>query len=362
MLGAVSNHERISEGADPDCLPTENGGHVSWIVRDPKTELWTINLSSFDSDMRLSATSSTATDVANLVTRPYLAQFEGEPCLIYLNTDRRGRTAINTYFIESHLALEEKLITVSPNDMVVKWSARYLVATIETKEELCVLSFDGRNWKVVANIPKEGSIWPYRFDFALGDNTAMFVMEFEQRQRIGTLVLDLSNGTFDRKWAICDYGKFPSIATTNGRWLISWVGEPALPLDLQGKGVSPDNSRAYLDALNKIRLEAEAAENKAGKDRKRRSEMEKIWGVSYVPPWAPLWLGILGDSGECTKTYGPLGGGTDENFGTQISMHGDRGILMWRSRDNHATEDEEGCFLKAREITLSKSKTRARKT
>jgi hypothetical protein len=103
MLGVISNHEQISEGADPDCFVTKEGGHVSWIVKDPKTELWTINLSTFDKDIRLSLTRSPASKVANLVTRPYLGQFEGKPCLIYLNTDRAGQTEIHTYFIESHL-------------------------------------------------------------------------------------------------------------------------------------------------------------------------------------------------------------------------------------------------------------------
>jgi hypothetical protein len=354
IFGVASEHKQISEGADPDCLPTKDGGHVSWIVKDPTTELWGINLSRFDNDLRLSSITSPASNVVNIVTRPYFALFDGRPCLIYLNTDRVGQTEIHTYFIESQINLDERLIIASPNDMVIKWSASHLIAAIETKNELHVLSFNGRNWKVIANIPKEGSVWPYRFDFAVSEDTAMFVMEFDERQRVGTVAVDLLNGTFDRKWGICEYGKFPSIATANGRWLISWVGAPALPLDLQGKEYSADNSAAYIDVLNEIRSEGEATANDSGQDRNRRSEMEEIWDVSYVPPWAPLWLGMLGNSGECVETYGPLGAGTDENFATQMSFQGKQGILMWRSRESHATEDEDGCLLKAREIVFSK--------
>lgn len=347
ILEAVLSRTQISEGADPDCLLTETGGYISWIIKNPDTELWTINLSAFDNDMRFSSRSSPAHDVANLVTRPYLAQFEGELYVIYLTSDREGHTEIHTYFLRSGRTLHDKLRMRSPNDMIVKSSRDHLVAAVEDKDELVLLMFDGKTWETVANIPKEGSVWPFRFDFALSDTTAMLVMEFEEHQRLGTQAVNLSTGKFASKWAISEYGKFPSIASTHLGWLIGWVGAPSLPLDLQGKDYNSDNSLAYIGALQEVRSEAES-EDKAD----LKSEMEKIWGVSYVSPWAPLWLGVLDDSGKCTKAYGPLGGDLDENFGTQLSFHGDRGILIWRSSERHALE-EDYCVLKARELGYS---------
>jgi hypothetical protein len=352
MLGGPSDYDQISEGADPDCLRIENRSYLSWIVKDAKTGLWTINLSTFENEMHLSSTASVASNVANLATRPYLSQFEDEPCLIYLNANPDGETEIHTNFISSHQSFDERLAVESPTDMIVKFSSNHLVAAIETRNELSLLRFNGGNWELINKIPNNGG----RFDFAVREDTAMFVMEMDSggRERIDTLVVNLSNGFFDHKSSICEYGRFPSIAAVpDGRWLISWVGSPAIPLDLQESNQVPYDGKAHIDVLNEIRSGAETTKTDAEKGPRSKSEMEEIWNVNHVPPWAPLWLGIMTDSGQCADTYGPLGGGTDENFGTQISFHGKRGILIWRSRNSHAAESEEGCFLKAREIVFA---------
>jgi hypothetical protein len=352
FLGAPCNSQRVSEGADPDCSAFDEGGYVSWITKDAETGLWTIYLSTFDRELVIGPAITSIASVANLVTRPYLAQFKDEPCLIYLNTDDTSHAEIHAYFIRSRRIVNHLLEIESPNDMIVKSSANDLAIAVEGKDGLFLCKFNGRTWDSVAEIPKEGSRWPFRFDFALKDNIAMFVMEFEEHQRIGSLAVNLSNGKFDWKWSITDYGKFPSIAATPAGWLISWVGAPALQLELQGKDYDPDHNLAYVDALNEIQLEVDS--NPTDKDLDRRTDMEKIFGISYVPPWAPLWLGELDDSGRCINKSGPLGGNSDENFGTQLSFHGDCGILIWRSYDEHAREED--CVLKAREIKYAENK------
>lgn len=355
VLGGVSDLEFVSEGADPDCSLTDNGALVSWIQKDSKTELWTIHLSTFESDLRSLSTILLLGDIANLTTRPYITQFQGEPCLIYLNMNRGQQTEIHTYFIRSHRSFTEKLAIESPNDMIVKCSEDLVMAAIDSSNDFTLLRLDGENWKQISKIPKN-SMGTGRFDFAVRKDISMFVIEKESQseQGVDSLVVDLSNGTFEPKSTICDYGRFPSVtAAPDCRWLISWVGSPAHHLDTQERNQSLDDSRSYIDVLNEIRAESEAKGTNSKTSFEERSEMERIWDVNYVPPWAPLWLGVISDTGQCDDTYGPLGGGVDENFDTHLSFHSNRGILMWLSRDRHAKEGEAGCSLKAREIVFS---------
>jgi hypothetical protein len=335
--------QKLLVGADPDCLPTSSGGYLSWITKDLATDLWTVNLSTFDRDAKIQTTSIIANDVSGLVTRPYLAEYDEMPCLVYCRHFGSGRVEIHTHFLGTGKKLVDDM-SFSAENMIVKWSARQLVAVIETKDSLEVLSLRDDRWQAVTKITKERFNRYDRWDFGVGDRSILFVAEVEDKSRLASFVVDLSTGATGEFWPFCEYGKFPQVAAANGQWLVSWAGGPASSLEQQGKLHDPEFFLSYMRAREQISAQIDQTH-----PNKRRSEIEEIWDTAFVPIWAPLWLGLLNEDGKCIATYGPLGDG-NENWGLQLSVRGGRGVLLWSSAEE--VEDEDVGYLKAREIVL----------
>ncbi len=336
----------VGEGADPDCLITESEIYVSWVKKDFSTGLWTVNISIFDKELNSVSTRSLVAGVRNIFGKPHLVKIENEIVLIYFNDPIKNHIKIHTYYLHTDKATVQKVSINSPQDTMVRYSDRCVVAVIEGKDLTSVLTFNEDRWNPLSSFTKE-SDYPYRFDLALDDTSAMFVVTFGH-DRIATLALNLSDGSVGEKWAICDYGKFASIASADGHWIVSWVGAPAMPLPDQGKEYSDRNMVPFALAVTEIREEVAEIEKIEGVTR-NRSEMEELWGVTSVGPWAPLWLGILNREGKCIQTYGLLGVRGDENWGTQLSTGGGRGALLWRSYERFE-ESPQDCFLNSREF------------
>ena len=333
---------KIVAGADPDCLPTHSGGFLSWLRRDKG--VLAIYVSTFDKNIRIETTSIVANGVEKLVTRPYLAEFRGGPCLVYSCNSGNGQVQVHTHFIGTGKELVDTL-SVPAKDMIVKWSGNQLVAVLETKDVLQVLNFADTHWNIVTGIAKDRFHLPHRFDFGVGDDSILFVAEVEKNNRLATFIINLSNGAIGAYWPFCEYGKFPHVASANGYWLVGWAGGPASSVDQQGKLVDPDFVLANMRVRELVRAQIDK-----NNPNKKRSELEQIWDATFVPIWAPLWLGLLNENGKCIETTGPLGDG-NENWGLDLSFRDGRGLLAWSAAEE--VGDGDIGDLKARRIALS---------
>jgi hypothetical protein len=343
-----SNPRYVAEGADPDCLILDDEVWVSWVIKDFSDNSHTINVSIFDKELNSISTKTVGTEVRALFGRPYLVQYENQPILIYSTHRNQDHPQLHTCFIRSENTVITDVLSKSSVDLIVKYSGD-VIAVIEGSDQMQVLAFNGRDWNLLTSIIIEAE-FPHRFDFALNDQTAMFVMTLEN-SRVATLPVRLADGSVgDKKWAICEYGKFASIAWLNDLWVTSWVGAPALPFEDQGKRYNKQNMVEYAKVMIEISGEVESTERTEGVKR-IRSVIEDIFGRSFVGPWAPLWLGVLDHGGRCIRSYGPLGSPGDENWNTNISSAGNNGVLLWRSYERcNDSGGPQDCFLNVREI------------
>ena len=338
--------QKVAEGADPACLPTETGGYITWIKKDFKANVWSINLSTFSKDVGIGSSIQVATEVPRIFSGSHLVQLEhGATGLVYLNISDGGSCVLHTYFVDSHETVDQLIELQSPEDFIVNSSQGTVIAAFETKESVEIFRLEGRTWKRLTALQKGEHVYPFRFDFVVTNELIVFVME--RNDNLETRVFNFTDGGWTDSWEFCRYGKFPSIVAFGENYLVAWVGSDTLPIELQGEGKEKAKERFMVES----RLAMQEQLQFSNGDVATMSEMEKIWGTPYLDPWAPLWLGVVNHQGQCIKAYGPLGAGLDRNFMPKLSSGAERAALLWRSCNRHSDEEKESCLVKARLIS-----------
>lgn len=326
--GRKTGHIWVGRGADPDVLIVDSRIYISWISKDFDSGSSSIVVSIFDPDLNLIKEHTVVNAIVDVFGMPQLAIVRGEIQVLYNCNQTASSSSLRAYNLRTSETYAQEIIHGSRlEDILSRFSSDHLLTVFETQSHLNVMEFDGFVWKKITSIVIEAE-YPHRFDFAVGKNEAMFVLSY-QESRIASLKLNLTTRTHSTKWVFCDYGKFASISRTiSDKWVVSWIGAPALEIEEQGK--SEKQLVAYAQALVRISEDVAKSEKIYGSTREK-SEIELLFGRTFIRPWVPLWLGILDSQGKCSVAYGPLGNEADESWNTSLSIYEDKGILLWRN-------------------------------
>jgi len=216
---------------------------------------------------------------------------------------------------------------------------------IWTLGQIDLFKFEKGQWIYIGRVLDQNNEMVSRYDFAILDNSAIFVLEmFDPKARICSIVVDITSGETGGLWPFTGYAKFPSVAVVNNHCLAAWVGSSALPLERQGKNhVFTSNNEFYMEALFDVETEV--------KKILEAMEPERLLtDIIFAGIWSPLWLGLLNhQTGECVKTHGPLGHGGLDNIFTYLASGMSRGLLMWNSDFDDELQESR---LMARELGL----------
>lgn len=338
----------VVAGADPDCFATPEGPIVSWIRRAPDTKHHTLGVSRFDSHLSILAEEVVADKVQALATRPCLSQWRGEPCLVFLSAKTAHQCTLHTRLLASGRTISCDLPFGCRYELEVGGCGSELYAALLSRRgNVEVLAFAGDDWKLLSSIKCRTN--PERFGFAAQGDAALVAVDSVSGGHFEVTFINTKTGGVDEPWTISAYGKFPTVVSHRGGWLMCWTGHEALPLDLQGRHSSPE-SRSVVEASS-------GALNLASH---RKLEQSRIleWmdlgkdhpidtGPDWALAWSTLWLGCLDITGKCLSTHGPLGLGTRENYWPKLGVGDQSGLLTWLS----GSGEEDACIL-ARELSL----------
>lgn len=347
LTAAESDPVEVCEGADGDCLVRPEGVYVSWIRKD-KAKRWTIAVAQYDHDLRNKPRTVVVADkVSHLFGRPQLADHEGQPYLFYSCRSKGGGPVLHTCPLLAVPTQRMVLQLRQASNVLIRHTGHLIVAIVEKAypgeitRETEVFCFRKGTWTCVGVLGDAVEMRCGRYDVAVTNDKAMFIIESFFDSQLFSLSFDLATGQAGSPWHLTA-GKFPSIVPHGGAWLASWVGAPVLPSEIQGRELIEISKKLWDEEIS--HRSVYARELRKGKTLNEiRAEYPDV-GI-----WSPLWLSVLNPDGEGIKAYGPLGRGCDDNLFTLLARGDKRGVILW---ETDCDEDFEECRLVAREMVL----------
>lgn len=324
-----TNAIHISNGADPSVVGVNESVYVSWILKNPnRNDRWAIWISALDEASQLSHLCVEKS--AALAWPPSLYNYHNRLICCYVYYRKKGKPIlrISTWPEGNHQDIELQSDKVF--GLQISCTRDKVYAAVKLREEIQLLEFADGRWSFLTSLFQDINF--ARWSFAVSRNMCYFILEAIGNWSLYTYTCDLAHYQSNGLWPLTAYGKFPAIAGTDSGVYAAWVGTPAPPIELQGTYCEQTCWELHERYGKEILMKDEELFSRAvgilGEVERERLLTDIGWKVGVM---TPLWIGELDEGGRCVYASGPLGRDSRENWGCELSVCGDRGLLTWRT-------------------------------